>query len=74
MEALLKNMIKSVSQTSAFKLSSPESSLDRGKTRLKDSFLFVSLGQSLLRIVCKVDVIDWSVYFSKALVEFIGTV
>ena len=37
-------------------------------------FLFLSLGESLLRIVCKVDVIDWSVYFRKAQVERVGTV
>ena len=47
--------------------------MDTEKTRLKHN-LFLSLGQSLLRIECKVDVINWSFYIREAQVELAGTV
>ena len=47
--------------------------MDIEKTRLKHN-LFLSLGQSLLRIECTVDVINWSFYIREAQVELAGTV
>ena len=47
--------------------------MDTEKIRLKHN-LFLLLGQSLLRIECKVDVIDWSVYIGEAQVELTGIV
>ena len=61
------------STTKQARLEFPEWSLDTEKIRLKHN-LFLLLGQSLLRIECKVDVIDWSVYIGEAQVELTGIV